>query len=341
VVTSRIVAALARMLPAGLRDRQREEWLGDLAHLDGRSRWRYLLTVAMTVPSFHLVARRSNPWPYGRLAVTLPRRGRGYALVAAFTIITAMFGAAVAGRLTWDPPPPLLSADASQALKDTVFPGRVVTGGPDAPAFGQVGQGEWAPGGAVFEVPSVPADRDLKADAVTARDRLAATGWTIDEDVHSDLTADVAWTFTAHSGVRVLEFGAWRYPDHTTSQYVVRRTTYPRAPMLPLLAAAMVAGAAGWIAACSSYRRGRSVVRGSVPLVATFAVLPSVFLLVAREFAAPLGDEGWTPWWYLLFVTGGERPYMYAALTATLAIWLALLPTLHAPIKAPHWEYAD
>jgi hypothetical protein len=75
--------------------------------------------------------------------------------------------------------------------------------------------------------------------------------------------------------------------------------------------------------------------------VVLFALAPAVFLLVAREFAAPLADEVWPPVWYWLFVTGGEHPFVYAALTAILAVWVALLPTIHAPVKAPHWEYAE
>jgi hypothetical protein len=54
---------------------------------------------------------------------------------------------------------------------------------------------------------------------------------------------------------------------------------------------------------------------------------------------APLADETWTPAWYFLFVAGGQRPYLYAVLIALLAVWVALLPTIRAPIKAPRWEY--
>lgn len=353
MVTSLIVAALARLLPAGFRDRQRAEWAGDLAQLDARSRARYLLTATLTLPSLALAAR-SAPGAYGGWAITLPRHVRGYALVVAFTLVTAMFGAAVAGRLAWDPPPALLSSAGSQALKETVFPGRVVTGSPDARAFDQDVDGNWSSGGALFEVPSVPVDRDLKADTVAARDRLTAAGWTIDEDVTSALTpgavdfrpTDTAWSFTAHTGTLVLEFGASRYSDRTSSQYYVRRTTYPHAPTMLLLTAALLAGAAGWVAACSLYRRvggrrGRAALRASASTVVLFALMPAAVLLVARDFAAPLAHEVWPPAWYWLFVTGGEHPYVYAASTAIFAVWLALLPTIHAPIKAPHWEYAD
>jgi len=353
VVTSLLVAALARLLPAGFRDRQRAEWLGDLAQLDGRARARYLLTATLTLPSLYLVAK-STPGTHGGWAVALPRHVRGYALIAAFTLVTAMFGAAVAGRLAWDPPPPLLSAAGSQALKETVFPGLAVTGSPDAPAFDQDADDNWHSGGALFEAPPVPIHRDLKADAVTARDRLAAAGWTIDENVHSALTADAvdigpddaAWSFTAHTGGLALEFGASRYSDRTSRHYYLQRTTYPRAPTMLLLAAGMVTGAAGWLAACSLYRRvgarrGRAAVRVSASTVVLFALAPATFLLVAREFAAPLAEEVWPPAWYWLFVVGGEHPYVYATLTTIFAVWVALLPTIHAPVKAPHWEYAD
>jgi hypothetical protein len=195
----------------------------------------------------------------------------------------------------------------------------VVTGSPDAPAFDQDVDGNWHSGGALFEVPSAPVD----------------TGPT-----------DAAWSLTAHTGSLVLEFGASRYGARTSRQYYVRRTTYPRAPTMLLLAAGMVAGAAGWLAACSLYRRvgarrGRAAVRLSVPTVVVFALAPGAFLLVAREFAAPLAEEVWPPAWYRLFVVGGERPYVYAALTTIFAVWVALLPTIHAPVKAPRWEYAD
>ncbi|RSM49979.1 hypothetical protein DMB66_43830 [Actinoplanes sp. ATCC 53533] len=353
MVTSLVAGALARLLPAGFRDRQRAEWLGDLAQLDGRSRARYLLTAFLTLPSLYLVAR-SAPGTHGGWAVALPRRVRGYPLIAAFTLVTALFGAAVAGRLAWDPPPPLLSAAGSQALQETVFPGLVVTGSPDAPAFEQDADGDWRSGGALFTVSSMPVDRELRADTVAARDRLAEAGWTIDEDVHSVLVpggvdsrpTDAAWGFTAHTGGLLLEFGASRYSDRTSGRYDVRHTTYPHAPTMLLLAAGMVAGAAGWLAACSLYRRvgarrGRAAVRVSAPTVVLFALVPAAFLLVARELAAPLAEEVWPPAWYSLFVLGGERPYVYAALTTIFAVWVALLPTIHAPVKPPHWEYAD
>jgi hypothetical protein len=162
----------------------------------------------------------------------------------------------------------------------TVFPGIVVTGSLNAPAFDQDVDGNWHSGGALFEVPSVPVDRDLKADTVTARDRLIEAGWIIDENVHSALSADAvdigpadaAWSFTAHTDGLVLDFGASRYNGRTSLGYDVRRTTYPHAPTMLLLTAGMVAGAAGWLAACSLYRRvgarrGRATVRVS-PLIA-------------------------------------------------------------------------
>jgi hypothetical protein len=353
VVTSLTVAALARVLPAGFRDRQRGEWIGDLAQLDGRSRARYLLTAILTLPSLY-VAARSASGPSSGWAIALPRRGNGRALVAVFTLVTAMFGAAVAGRLAWTPPPPLLSAAESQALKETVFPGLVVTGSPDAPAFDQDADGNWRSGGALFEVASVPIGRELKADTVTARDRLTNADWTIDEDVHSALPADAVgigpadaeWSFAARKGGLVLEFAASRDSDRVSLQYYVRRATYPHAPTMLLLAAGLVAGAAGWLAVCSLYRRvgalrGRAAVRVSSPTVALFALVPAACLLVAREFAAPLAAEAWPPVWYRLFVVGGDRPYVYAALTAIFAIWVALLPTIHAPVTASRWEYKD
>jgi hypothetical protein len=167
---------------------------------------------------------------------------------------------------------------------------------------------------------------------------LAAAGWAIDDDVQSVLIpgavdsgpGDVAWSFTAHTGGLVLEFGALRYGDRASSQYFVRRATYPQAPTTLLLAAGIVAGA----------RRGRAAVRVSAPTVVLFALVPAAFLLVAREFAGPLAAEVWPPAWYWLFVVGGERPYVYASLATILAVWVALLPTIQAPIPAPRWEYA-
>jgi hypothetical protein len=352
-VVNAIAAVLSWLLPDGFRERQRAEWHGDLAQLDPAARWRYLLTATLTLPSLYLAARRSNPGPYGGWALTLPRRSRGYALVTAFALTAGMFGAAVAGRLTWEQPPPLLPEAASRALTQSVFPGRTVVGDPGAPAFGADPEGA-TPGGSLFEVPSVPVDRDLRADTDGARDRLAAAGWTIDEDVHTDITSDivgltaddVAWSFRAHSDGLVLDFSVWRYAGRTASQYYLRRTTFPRAPVVLLLAAGAAAGLAGWFAACSLYRRigrrrGGAAVRAAVPTVALFSVLPAAFMLVAREFAAPLAVEEYTPPWYVVFVTGAERPYAYAALAVIFGLWLALLPSIQAPAAAPHWEYGD
>ena len=354
MVTSLIAAALARVLPAGFRERQRSEWLGDLAQLDRAARWRYVLTATLTFPSLYLAARRSGPRPYAGWAIALPRRTRGYVMVTSFAIATALLGAALAGRLSWDPPPPLLTPSASQALQETVFPGRVVTGTPDAPAFGEDADG-WIPGGSVFAVPSVPVDRDLRADTVTARDRLAAAGWAVDDDVHSALDpgavsftpTDTAWSFTAHNAGLVLEFGATRYSGQPASSfYYLHRTTYPHAPVLLLLSAGALAGLAGWLAACSLHRRvgdrrGRAALRAASPTVAAFAVVPTAFLLVAREFAAPLTERGWTPAWFFLFVRGGEQPYGYAVLISVFAVGVAMSTTIHAPIRPPHWDYAD
>jgi hypothetical protein len=349
VVIRLIVAVLARMLPAGFRDRQRAEWLGDLGELPGPARLRYLVTATLTLPSLYVAARRRTPWTDG-----IRTGSGGYGLVAVFAVVTAMFGAAVAGRLTYTPPGPMLSAAASQALAATVFPGRVVDGSPKAPAFTTDADDETLPGGALFEVPSVPTSRDLRADAITARDRLAAAGWTIDDDVHYDLdpatvdvnlATDTSWAFTAHTADLTLEFGAWRYGTNTTSYYGLGRTTYPRPPATVLLAAAAVAFLAGWLAACRLSRRvaglrNRAAMRAAIPTIVALAVAPAAFLLVNR-LVAPIPDESSPPRWYLLFVEGGDNAYFYAATVAVLALGLALRPTIREPIRAIPWEYAE
>jgi hypothetical protein len=56
-----VVAALARLLPAGFRDRQHAEWTGDLVALSDTgagNRWRYLLGAAWTLPSLRAVVVR-------------------------------------------------------------------------------------------------------------------------------------------------------------------------------------------------------------------------------------------------------------------------------------------
>ncbi|MEV8506553.1 hypothetical protein AB0368_17325 [Actinoplanes sp. NPDC051475] len=55
------VAVLARMLPAGFRDRQRAEWTADLLEVAVRGRvaqWRYLFAAAWTLPTLRSFARK-------------------------------------------------------------------------------------------------------------------------------------------------------------------------------------------------------------------------------------------------------------------------------------------
>ncbi|MFI5494187.1 hypothetical protein [Actinoplanes sp. NPDC051859] len=54
------VAVLARLLPAGFRDRQRQEWTADLMTLSSTRaavRWRYLLAAAWTLPALRSIVR--------------------------------------------------------------------------------------------------------------------------------------------------------------------------------------------------------------------------------------------------------------------------------------------
>ncbi|WP_199512507.1 hypothetical protein [Nucisporomicrobium flavum] len=336
------IALLTRMLPAGFRERQREEWRGDLAELarHGRaSRLRYVAIAALTLPSLHLAARRA-PSAGGGWALR-PEKGSGTAVPIALLAVTAgMFAAAAVGRLTWTPPPPMMTAAQAQDLAVTVFPGRAVTGTPEAPVFDSDVDDNTLAGATAFEVAAVPLDRDFEADLHAARDRLRARGWTIDTDVHDELTPDVVgvdltrdslWRLTAHRDRLTLDVTTGRYHDQATASYLVRPVTYQHLPALPLLAAAAPAALAAWLAACrlhrrAARRRGFPQLTAAAGVIVCFAALPMTGLLLAAPHAATLTDEPLAPWWYTLFVTGGDRPYVYAALVTVLAIWLTGLP---------------
>ncbi|UQU67829.1 hypothetical protein COUCH_16800 [Couchioplanes caeruleus] len=336
------IALLARMLPAGFRDRQRAEWRGDLAELarHGRaSRLRYLAIAALTLPSLHLAARR-GPWAGGGWAIR-PQKGSGTAVPIALLAVTAgMFAGAAAGRLTWTPPPPMMSAAQARELAGTVFPGRTVTGTPAAPVFDSDVDDNTLAGATTFEVSAVPLERDFEADLRTARDRLRARGWTVDTDVHDEMTPDVVgvdlahdslWRFTAHRDHLTLDVSTGRYRNQATASYLVRPATYQHLHTLPVLAAGAPATLAAWLAACrlhrrAARRRGLPQLTAAAGVIVSFAVLPMAGLLIAAPHATPLTDEPVAPWWYTLLVTGGDRPYVYATLVTVLAIWLAGLP---------------
>jgi hypothetical protein len=57
-----LVAVLGRLLPAGLRSRQREEWTADLLSFSSApgTRWRYLAGAAWTLPALRRAARRGG-----------------------------------------------------------------------------------------------------------------------------------------------------------------------------------------------------------------------------------------------------------------------------------------
>jgi hypothetical protein len=262
-MVSAVVWILARLLPEHFRDRQRDEWRGDLAQLDRTARLRYLATAALTLPSLYAAARKSGNQAYGLRTLALPEDTGARALIIMFALVAAMFGAAAAGRLTWTPLPPLMSAAESRLLAETVFPGRTVTGAPDAPAFASDVDGDTQPGSAGFEVPSADPHRDLRADAELAHDRLQARGWTIDTDVHSVLTPDIVgvdmardadWQFAAHRDGLTLDFTTWRYQDRGLAAYEVRRTTVPHFHLWTAIAAAVPGGFLGWLLACRLHR---------------------------------------------------------------------------------------
>jgi hypothetical protein len=177
VVTRRIaVAVLARLLPAGFRDRQRAEWEADLLDLSRRQRLRYLVAAAWTLPELRAAVRAGRParWTPDGLRAGLGRPGTSgvVALAVLVAVLSGMFGAAAATRAGWEFVGPLPSGAQAEELKRTAFPGvRVV--GEDTAAF-------WA---------NSPDDRSVYAGVVYSIDqtdarqvpgmqeRLAAAGW--------------------------------------------------------------------------------------------------------------------------------------------------------------------
>ncbi|MGW0431261.1 hypothetical protein ACWDV4_01735 [Micromonospora sp. NPDC003197] len=109
------VAALTRLLPAGFRDRQQNEWTGDLVALaqhGAAARWQYLFWAAWTLPSLRLAASRSRK---STTAQTLPvgtnqkQGGLPVGLLRALTgvqfyVVAAYLAAAVIPYL-WSPRP--------------------------------------------------------------------------------------------------------------------------------------------------------------------------------------------------------------------------------------------
>ncbi|MEV6595517.1 hypothetical protein AB0M36_01480 [Actinoplanes sp. NPDC051346] len=95
------VTALARLLPAGFRDRQRDEWTADLMTLASHGaavRWRYLLAAMWTLPTLRSLVRSGRAGgPSGAVAapVALALTARVLILGLGWPVMSWLFGVAL------------------------------------------------------------------------------------------------------------------------------------------------------------------------------------------------------------------------------------------------------
>ncbi|GAB1641334.1 hypothetical protein KRMM14A1259_17570 [Krasilnikovia sp. MM14-A1259] len=100
-----VVAALSRLLPAGFRARQHDEWtadLLDLADAGPAARWRYLFAAAWTLPTLRSFARRGTAAGSAGLHAAVPSAGlQLIARIMVAGIGVPVLGLTVTGLLNW------------------------------------------------------------------------------------------------------------------------------------------------------------------------------------------------------------------------------------------------
>ncbi|MEU4156929.1 hypothetical protein [Actinoplanes sp. NPDC026670] len=306
------VAALARLLPAGFRDRQRAEWSADLLELSPRQRVRYLSSAAWTLPELRAAVRAGRPawWSPAGLRAGLGRPGTSgvVALAVVVAVLGAMFGAAGATRIGWEHARPLPSGAEAAELTRTAFPGRPVVSA-DTAAF-------WA---------GKPDDRSVyvgviysvdKADAEVpgVAQRLDAAGWQTVPHLYPDSMSG--------ADIRMERDGLVLMYSPQGASLVVTRAVPPWMGWVAAAGAA-VGALLGWLLVGWAGRRApEGTIAGQ--LSSLFA-WPTAFLILLWETGAFLYREfGWTSgdafFLQLLYLAEDSLLLPWAAGTAAIAI---------------------
>jgi membrane protein YqaA with SNARE-associated domain len=340
-MVSRAASALAVLLPGGFRDRQRDEWLGDLLALSeagaGRgARLRYLMGAAYTLPILRRQVRRGRS--AGGLHARLGRPGsKGVVWAAVFvSLVTGFLGACAAEAVAWSAAP---GVPDLRSVAPVVFPSGSVQQSRDSymidPAAGWreylTGSDDEDQYGVQSLWQSVPATTrpDVWLDA--SRDRLEADGWT----VHGVGGREYAHSFWASNNGYAVEVGI---DDPVGGEPTTASATVTRTPpwwMAAVMVLAAGVGAfggwmlTGWVSRRTAHRH-RLVRAGVTTLTSTvlvFMVPQAVFgLQLAMSNILVLAMPTAPPWVSLFKVFGWAMFATSLALTAVVILIASTRP---------------
>jgi hypothetical protein len=342
-MVSRAASALAVLLPGGFRDRQRDEWLGDLLALSeagaGRGvRLRYLMGAARTLPILRRQVRRGRS--AGVLHARFGRPGsKGVVWAAVFvSLVTGFLGACAAEAVAWSAAP---GVPDLRSVAPVVFPGGSVqqsrdsyminpaadwreylTGSDDEDRYGV--QSLWQ---------SIPATIDPAVWLGATRERLEADGWAL----HGDGGPEYAHSFWATNNGYAVEVGI-NDPisgEPATASATVTRTP-PRWMTAAMLLAAGVGAFGGWVLTGWVSRRTahrHRLVRASVTTLTSialaFTVPQALFGLQLAMSNVLMLDMPTAPPWVSMFKIYGWA--MFATSLALTAAVIAIASTRPAP----------
>jgi hypothetical protein len=338
-MVSRAASALAVLLPAGFRDRQRDEWLGDLLALSeagaGRGvRVRYLMGAVRTLPVLRRQVRRGRS--AGGLHARFGRPGsKGVVWAAVFvSLVTGFLGACAAEAVAWSVAP---GVPDLRSVAPVVFPGGSVQQSRDSyminPAAGWreylTGSDDEDQYGVQLLWQSIPATTkpDLWLDAT--RDRLETDGWTL----HGDGGPEYSHSFWATNNGYAIEVGI---DDPISGEPATATATVTRTPpwwmtaIMVLTAGASALGGwllTGWVSRRTAHRH--QLVRASVTTLTSTAL---VFMVPQALFGLQLAISNilmlampTAPPWVSMFKLFGWA--MFATSLALTAAIIAIAAT--------------
>ena len=346
-MVSRAASALAVLLPGGFRDRQRDEWLGDLLALSEAgagqgTRLRYLMGAACTLPSLRRQVRRGRS--ADGLRARLGRPGsKGVVWAAVFvSLVTGFLGACAAEAVAWSAAP---GVPDLRSVAPVVFPGGSVQQSRDSYMINPAaGWGEYLTGsddedqyGVQSLWQSIPAGTrpDLWLDA--SRDRLEAAGWTV-HGVGGPAYAHSFWATNNGYAVEVGIDDPIGGEPATASATVTRTPPWWMAAVMVLAAGVGAFGGwvlTGWVSRRTAHRR-RLVRAGVTTLTSTvlvFMVPQALFgLYLAMSNILVLAMPTSPPWVSLFKVFGWA---MFATSLALTAAVIAIASTRPASQEGP------
>lgn len=342
---SRAASALAVLLPDGFRDRQRDEWLGDLLALSEAgagpgARLRYLVGAARTLPILRRQVRRGHS--AGALPARLGRPGSKGVVWAAVlvSLVTGFLGACAAEAVAWSAAagvpdlrsvaPVVFAGGSVQQSRDSymINPAagwrEYLTGSDDEDQYGV--QSLWQ---------SVPAAVDPVGWLDAARGRLEADGWA----VHGAGGPVYAHSFWATSDGYAVEVGI---DDPISGEPATASATVTRTPpwwmAVVMVLAAGVGAFGGWVLTGWVGRRTANrhrVVRAGVTLLTSTAL---VFMVPQALFGLQLAVSNilvlampTAPPWVSMFKVFGWAMFA-ASLVLTAAV--IVIASTRRPAKA-------